>query len=853
MQNTNVFPGRDHRRAGLPVVLVLSGLIGVGRLPAADRSLLEKPPTPDQIAFFEKNIRPVLAAKCYKCHSADSEKVKGGLLLDTREGIRRGGDTGHAVVPGSLGESLLLSALRGANQMELMPPKERLPEDVIANFEKWILMGAPDPREGASLTIARKWDVASATNFWAFQPVKPQAPPRTKDEKWPAGDIDRFVLAKLEEQNLKPVADAAPHALLRRIYFDLIGLPPTPEQIEAFTKDGAARGLRAAVEKVADQLLASPQFGERWGRHWLDVARYAESTGKERNYTYPQAWRYRDYVIASFNADKPYDQFIREQIAGDLLPATSVAQRNERIIATGFLALGPKGLNERNREQFNADNVDEQIDATTRAVLALTVSCARCHDHKFDPITMRDYYAMAGIFRSTETCYGTGDGAGAARNRQPGRLITLARDPANPATPKSTAPVASPQPNPATKPSKLTAEQQAIIARLAASNPKIAERLDSMTDDQKMVVLERFKGSAFAKKKAGRKYAEAPREKDADPEAERAMGVQEGKVADAPIYLRGEITERGPVVPRGVVQVLAAVVPAPAMPANQSGRLELADWLTRPENPLTARVMANRVWQHLLGEGIVATADNFGATGERPTHPALLDYLAGRFIANGWSVKKLIREIVLSRTYQLSTANHPQNYAVDPDNNFLWRANQRRLDAEAIRDAALAVAGQLDLAPPRGSPVAALGDTDIGRNRNASVNADSKKRSVYLPIIRDMVPPVLDLFDFAEPSLVVANRDVTTVPSQALFMLNSPFIYDNAAAMARRLLDTGSMDNQQRINAAYLTALSRPPTRAELARAESYVIKQSAGGAADMAWATFCQALLASAEFRYLN
>ncbi len=833
-------------------------LVAFTAVAATSAVAAEKAPTRDELAFFEKNIRPVLVAKCYKCHSAESEKVKGGLLVDTRDAIRAGGDTGHAVVPGSLGDSLLISALRGLKKSELMPPKEKLPEDVIANFEKWILMGAPDPRDGTGKSVAKKWNIEEGKNFWAFQPVKPQTPPATKDTKWPTSEIDRFVLAKLEEKNLKPVGDAEAHTLIRRLYFDLIGIPPTPEQAETFVKECQSAGAnrQSVIAKTVDQLLASPQFGERWGRHWLDVARYAESTGRERNYLYTQAWRYRDYVIASFNADKPYDQFIREQIAGDLLPAKNVAQRNEQTIATGFLAMGPKGLNEKNREQFNADNVDEQIDATTRAVLAVTVSCARCHDHKFDPITTHDYYAMAGIFRSTENCYGTGDGQGAAKNRQPGRLIALAKE-----TAPGVAPVAASAPAPApttaaAKPGKLSADQEARLAQMVRANPKLAQRLNSMTEAQKMEVLERFQGSGKAKnKKTGGKYAKSASKEVIDPTAERVMGVREGSVGDAPIYIRGEVNERGATVPRGVVQVLATTAPAPKMPANQSGRLELAQWLTAPENPLTARVMANRVWQHLLGDGIVSTADNFGATGERPTHPELLDYLATRLMSNKWSVKGLIREVVLSRTYQLSSASDAKNFLADPDNSLLWHASQRRLDAESIRDAALAVGGQLDLVPPHGSPVTAFGDTDIGRNRTAVLKTDTKKRSVYLPIVRDMVPDVLDLFDFAEPSLVVANRDVTTVPSQALFMLNSPFIYENSTQMAKRLLALPGADDSRRITTAYLTALSRTPTAAELSRAEGYLSKHTttAGASRDTAWATFCQALLASAEFRYIN
>ena len=793
----------------------------------------------DQIAFFEKSIRPVLVDKCYKCHSAKSEKVKGGLLLDTREGIQRGGDSGHGIVPGNLEESLVIKAIRSTDKDEQMPPKEHLPAAVIEAFEQWVRMGAPDPRDGTVKVASAKPDLEAGKNFWSFKPVQQAVPPKVKNTKWPRTEIDRFVLSALESKGMKPVGDSEKGALLRRVYFDLIGLPPKPSEVEAFLADKSPK----AFEKVVDTLLTSPQFGERWGRHWLDVARYAESTGRERNYLYTEAWRYRDYVIASFNADKPYDQFIREQVAGDLLPAKNVAQRNEQLVATGFLALGPKGLNEKNREQFLADNVDEQIDATTRAVMAVSVSCARCHDHKFDPITMKDYYAVAGIFRSTENCYGTGE-KGAGKNRQPGKLISLATEKSFAAKTGSS--------SKADRGSALTEEQEKMLQRYAAKNPMAAERLKTMSDEQKLEALSRLQGGN-AKKKKTAKYAKKPVEEPADEAGEHAMGVREGRIQEATMYQRGDITESGPEIPRGFVKVLSAANPAPSVPAGESGRLELAQWLTAPQNTLTARVMANRVWQHLMGEGLVASADNFGATGERPTHPELLDYLASRFVAEGWSVKKLIREVVMTRTYQLSSAHDAKNFELDPDNNFLWHANQRRLDAESIRDAALAVGGRLDLKPLNGSPVASLGDIDIGRTRNAMLRSDSTKRSVYLPIVRDMVPDVLDLFDFAEPSLVVANRDVTTVPSQALFMLNSPFIYENSAQMAKNILAEGSMDDRRCIETAYLAALSRQPTAAESARAQSYLSKQSAGGSRETAWTTFCQALLASAEFRYIN
>ena len=856
--------------AAFAFALVALALAG-STLLAADAS--SEKLSPDQLAFFEKKIRPVLVTKCYQCHSAESEKVKGGLLLDTREGIRRGGATGHGVTPRDLKDSLVIKAIRGDIKDGLMPPKEKLPADVIADFEKWVLMGAPDPRDGSSKLAGKKPDLAEAKKFWSFQPPAKTPVPAVKNAAWPKTDIDRFILAALEAKGLRPVADADRVTLLRRVTFDLVGLPPTPEQVRAFSTADSPR----ALEKIVDELLASPQFGERWGRHWLDIARYAESTGKERNYAYPQAWRYRDYVIAALNADKPYDQFLREQIAGDLLPAKDTAQRNELLIATGFLALGPKGLNERNREAFVMEMVDEQIDATTRATIGLTVSCARCHDHKFDPISTRDYYALAGIFKSSHTYYGTGGGE-ANKNRQPSTLMPLVKSLTPAAAPavvaakpiadidEATAPEASAI---TASPKTLTPAMKAELLAMTKKNPKLVARLKSMSDEQKIALIERrgetlpavkpaqaakaAKAQKAAKKKGDGVQSAAKASTGGEPSGELVMGVLEGRAADCPIYLRGELDEKGPVIPRGFVSVLASAAVPKINPAH-SGRLELAQWLTSRDNPLTARVMANRVWQHLFGQGLVRTPDNFGATGERPTHPELLDYLAHQVMDQQWSLKRLVRAVVLSRAYQLSATGDATNFAADPDNHLLWHATQRRLDAEAIRDAALAVSGQLDLAPPHGSPVTALGEGDIGRgNARGALKAESRKRSVYLPIVRDLVPDILDLFDFAEPSLVVAERDVTNVPSQALFMLNSPFIYNQSAALAQFL--QAEPDSSRRITTAYLRTLARLPTPAEQQRAGQFIAKLTAtpGSKAATAWTTFTQALLASAEFRFLN
>ncbi len=808
-----------------PRLLFAAAALLIGFTPARAALAEETSALPkDPSEFFEAKIRPVLAHKCYKCHSAQADKVKGGLLLDTREGIRQGGDSGAAVTPGKPGESLILKALRWEDKDMRMPPQKeggKLPESVAADFEAWIKMGAPDPRDGA--VIAKKnTDPEKAKDFWAFQAPKATPPPAVQDTAWPRTEVDQFLLAAQEAQGLHPVADADRRTLIRRVTFDLIGLPPKPEDIDAFLADKDTN----AFEKVVDRLLASPQFGERWGRHWLDVARYAESTGKERNYTFPTAWRYRDYVIAALNADKPYDQFIREQIAGDLMPVKDGADWDEHIVATGFLAIGPKGLNEKNPEQFRMDEIDEQIDAATRGVLGLTVACARCHDHKFDPIPQRDYYALAGIFHSTKVLYGTGGlGGVAGKNKNATPLITLS------------ASAEVPESEPAA--TKSGAEESERLKRIEARNPARAAKL--------------------------RQQAAGKKQRGTTPVAEnQCMGVQEGRPANISVLVRGELSQPGEVVPRGFVSVLDAGAAAPQIPANESGRMELAQWLTSPSNPLTARVEVNRIWLHLFGQGLVRTADNFGASGDLPTNPQLLDTLAVEFMRDGWSVKTMIRSLALSRSYQLSSATLAAGQERDPDNRLGWHFAPRRLDAEEIRDAILAASGQLKLAPPVGSLVATVGEGYIGKGIKPEVfsNANSDTRSIYLPIVRDFPPELLDLFDFAESSLVVASRDVTNVPAQALYLMNNNFVRDQSAAMAKRVVGA-PLDYPQRISLAYRLALGRLPTEAERARADRYLLTEGRslislkGGktmdAAMLSWSTFCQALFASAEFRYLE
>jgi Protein of unknown function (DUF1549)/Protein of unknown function (DUF1553)/Planctomycete cytochrome C len=781
--------------------------------------------TTEQEQFFETKIRPVLVTHCFKCHSSTAEKVRGGLRVDSREGLRLGGDSGPAIAPGQPDESPLLRAIRYVDEDLQMPPKGKLPDTIVADFEAWIRMGAPDPRSApSSSTLDRaSADIAKGRDFWSFRRPKKSEPPPVKRTDWARDDLDRFVLAALEARGLAPVADAGRVRLLRRITFDLIGLPPTPEELDAFLADQS----HDALAKVVDRLLASPRFGERWGRHWLDVARYAESSGKT-NFSYPQAWRYRDWTIASFNADKPYDQFVREQIAGDLLPAEDDRQRADQLIATGFLAIGSKAHDAENRGQFILDVVDEQIEATTRAFLGLTVACARCHDHKLDPIPQRDYYAVSGIFRSTQTCSGTLAGVFPNFNASP--LIEL------PAAAK--APLAQPS---------LTADQRAAMeGRVAA----LFRERDSIPPGE----MNRDRLRRVNSQLATLRYRLAVDSPDGSPRA-FAMGVRErDEVVDSPLYARGELDQPGEVVRRGLVRVLCDE--SSESIATGSGRRELAVWLASPSNPLAARVFVNRVWLHLFGRGLVPTPDNFGAAGGPPSHPEMLDTLAVDFMAGGWSTKRLIRRIVLSRAYGLDSAYDPRNFEIDPDNTLVWRMSKRRLEAEAVRDALLIVSGRLATDPPVGSTVARMGEGLALFLRVAGLDASDTHRSVYLPVVRDQVLESLALFDFADPSLVTGARATTTGPAQALYFMNGPFVTRQAEALAERIR-TGEGNDVAHVGRAYRLVLSRPPTAKETERAlvflRDFAERASRVTPKRESWSAFSQALLSSAEFRYLD
>jgi len=733
----------------------------------------------EKLEFFENHIRPALIKYCYECHSEESGKTKGGLLLDTREGMLNGGTSGDLMTATDEYNSLFVDAITWADSDYEMPPKEKMPADVIEKLKEWMAMGAPDPRLRQAIIVESSIDIEAGKEHWAFQ--KPVRPDGTS--------IDDFVEATLAEKNLKPTGAADALTLLRRLSFDLNGLPPTPGEIRVFTtaweKDKAA-----AVKAKVDELLAKPQFGERWGRHWLDVARYAESSGNT-NFTFPHAWRYRNYVIDSFNDDKPYDRFIKEQIAGDLLPAKDDDQWQEQLIATGFLALGIKSLNDRNPRTFQMDLIDEQIDTTTRAILGITVSCARCHDHKFDPIPTTDYYALAGIFMSTNTYYGTISGL---QNHQPSELIELPNQETSELSLNFTEEEVAAMRK---KVTDLTSEMRSI--RQAAQNG------GEKPEQRQMVAMRNQIGQLEG--------ALGTLNEDGTSKT-FGMGVQDAdEIINANVLQRGDVEKQGQEIERGFLQVLQNG-DSPAIKENQSGRLQLADWLVSEQNPLTARVMINRIWMHLLGSPIVDSPNNWGLKGQQPTHGELLDFMAIRFMENDWSIKSAIHAIVLSDTYQRDSTFDSGNYEIDPDNTWLWRASPRQLDAESLRDSLLAMSGNLDKGRPSASPVMKIGDARVGRQIDPETFYQSNHRSVYLPVIRDAVSESLALFNFADPNETKAKREVTNVSSQALFLMNNEFVTTQAQSMATWLWDRFD-SNSDRVKGAFLLAYGRPATSDE--------------------------------------
>jgi hypothetical protein len=889
---------------------ILSGILVAASVSAADLS-------PEQLDFFEKKVQPVLKDQCYKCHSNEAGKAKGGLLLDSRKAAQKGGDNGPAVVPGDISKSLLVTAITYKDKDLQMPPKgEKLSDQQIADLTEWVKMGAPDPREEAKGKLSGLTD--KSRQHWAYQPVKKPAIPAIKNRAWCVTPVDAFILEKIEAKGMAPSPPTDKETLLRRASYDLTGLPPTPKEIEDFTSDNSPY----AFVKVVDRLLASPHYGERWARFWLDSARYSDTTGDragnnliKEDYRFPYAWTFRDYVVRAFNEDKPYDRFIMEQLAADKL--TDLKDQRD-LAALGFLTVGKRGGNAN-------DIIDDRIDTVTKGFLAMTVSCARCHDHMFDPIPTKDYYALHGVFSSIEEpkekpiISQAAKGLAADFNQKLAALEQENRDnyyksaTENNFTFRSQA-VAYVQAEYYRRPkapaedlvkggeirtaAKLTRDvleslprairsKQAVFAPLhrfeegnwsaldfKSLNPIVAAAFKDKSQPQSIDEIAAIYGQIFSsvnvKAMEYEKALAAAKTPDAKIEGfdpamveliqlplamnpsymlttdnlrkevqgwpqqlrnrgwafnkineltltnggadARAMVVQDlPKPKDSPVFIRGQAGVPGDIVPRHFLEILSGGKPQPFKIG--SGRLELAQAIASKNNPLTARVIVNRVWLHHFGEGFVRTPDDLGNQSEAPSHPELLDYLSSYLMEQGWSLKKLHRLIMLSKVYQESSFTVPAHEVIDPGNRLLWRANVRRLDFEAMRDSLLVMAGKLD-------------GTVGGQPVNLTEEPYSFRRSIYGYIDRGNLPELMSNFDFSNPEAPNSKRSSTIVPQQALFLMNSPMSIDVARSILARPEIAGTSTNLNRIVNIYRTVLGRTPKPKEIETAYEFIGKE---------------------------
>ncbi|MCI0701476.1 MAG: PSD1 and planctomycete cytochrome C domain-containing protein [Planctomycetia bacterium] len=742
-------------------------------------------PAPDAkaVEFFETKIRPVLVENCYKCHSEDAEKqkkLKGGLKLDSKASLLKGGDTGVAMVPGKPDAGKLLKTLKYDGEVQ-MPPKGKLPDSVIADFEKWIADGAIDPRGETGIKLAAGIDIAKGKQFWSFQPPKePSVPQIRKSKSEIRNQIDSFIHAKWDEKGLTPAALADKRTLIRRAYFGLTGLPPAPEDVDAFLADNSPQ----AFEKVIDRLLASQHYGEKWARHWLDVARYAE----DQAHTFgvkpkTQAWRYRDWVIAAFNSDMPYDRFVKLQIAGDMLP-DAPDDPFTKFAGLGFLGLGAEYYRDAGCGlRADADELDDRVDTLTRGFLGLTVACARCHDHKFDPIPTRDYYSLAGIYAGTKL---------------------------------SDVPLAPPAEV------KAYTDAQNNLKKTEAALKKAQADAKAKPDDKTLP------------KKVKELTAEVAKLKKEMPPPLPVVHVVSGNGSGMKILIRGNPTAKGDDAPKGFLQVL----PSPTKSGSEFTRLDLANAIASKDNPLTARVIVNRVWAWHFGRGLVNTPSNFGALGDKPSHPELLDWLAVNFAKNGWSMKWLHKQIMMTTVYQLESRPDATNDKIDAANISLWRGTRKRLQVEDWRDTLLAVSGNLDKTP--GGPTFDLRD------------ANAKRRTVYAKVSRHELNGLLRLFDFPDANVTADKRTETTVPQQQLFALNSEFMVLQAKAFSARLEKLGKTDSE-RITSAYRLAFGRQPEKREIELAERFLKLPLKPDDKLTRWQQYAQVLLASNELMYVD
>jgi mono/diheme cytochrome c family protein len=766
-------------------------------------------------ADFVKDVQPILQEHCVRCHG--SEEQNGGLRYDQRAAAMAQADSGkRAIVPGDPAQSELLRRITSTHKDEQMPPKgERLMPAEIALLREWIKAGAEWPEDMALHAVAKP-----QSSHWSFQPIREPQLPEVKDKSWARNEIDVFIQAKREAAGLRAAADAAPHALRRRIAFDLTGLPPRTD----------------ALDEPADveELLSSRAYGERWARHWMDWVRYADTAGDNSDYPIPQAYLYRNYLIESIQADVPYDRFLTEQIAGDLLPAKSQSERNRLTIATGYLAMARRFGSLVERYPWHL-TIEDTIDNMGRSMLGLTLSCARCHDHKFDPISMRDYYGLYGIFAST-------------RYPQPGLELFK--------TQHHLIPLLSEQEvvkklGPYQKDTdRLEAElerQLALSERKARENTAL-ERTCSIDEQRRM--KDELDAMLMSTRRAGEKLAEHLKKVPVIP---AAYAVKDAKAVNAHLQMKGEPDHPGAEVPRKFPDVLGGQLLDPAAQKG-SGRLQLAEWITSAQNPLTARVIVNRVWQRHFGRGLVPSTSDFGVRGEPPTHPELLDWLALDFIRHGWSLKHLHRRILSSRTYQMSCEDTQEGLARDPGNALYWKFNRLRLDAESLRDALLTISGQLDPKPQSEPyPMPPSASWSYTQHHPFKDDYPSHKRSIYQMTKRLTAKPYLQTFDGADANVCTSIRDSSVTSIQALYLVNDAFVHEQAEHFAKKIIQAATAD-AQRIEHAFRTSLARSPTIEEKQLLMQHLQSLRGFGHAELAsWSSLARSVFRLNEFMYLD
>jgi hypothetical protein len=830
----------------LIVLAALSDVRAADVAPAAPAA-----PTPEQARFFESKVRPVLVETCVKCHGP--EKQKSHLRLDTRAGAVAGGDSGPAVVPGNPAESLLVTAIRHEDDVLKMPPSKKLAPEVVADLTRWVQMGAPWPGPGGEGAEAGAKATSSGTRkgaftitdkdraHWAFQPLKRPGVPVVKDPGLVRNPVDAFILAGIETKGLKPNPPAATHELVRRAYFDLTGLPPTPEELEAFVNDKAPD----SYERLVDRLLDSPRYGEKWGRHWLDLVRFAETNSYERDNPKPSAWRYRDYVITSLNQDKPFDRFVREQLAGDELADGG----SDGLIATGYYRLGIWDDEPTDREQALFDGLDDIVATTAQVFLGLTVDCARCHDHKIDPIAQADYYKLVSFFRNINHF----------RNGGPTDEAPLSTGPYDKAAHEA-------------RIRDLKARRDDLREKIAGIENELRDNAGTAGKSADVASLIREQGAKLLGKDRLRKYHElrkALRELEAGKSGsgETALCVTEAGTT-APetfVLMRGNPHVPGAKVEPGFLSVLggeSAVIPTPPPGSMTTGRRTvLTDWVTSTANPLTPRVIANRLWQHHFGRGIVRSPSNFGVQGDRPTHPELLDWLASELLAGGWRLKPLHRLIMTSNAYRMSSRGNPDALAKDPMNNAFWRFDMRRLTAEEIRDAVLAVCGNLNPAMygpgvyPEIPAEVMAGQSQPGKGWGLSSPEQQARRSVYVHVKRSLLTPILESFDLAETDRSSPVRFSTTQPTQALAMLNGKFLNTQAGRFAERLRREAGSAVDAQVRLALKLTTGHEPSEREVKRGVALIdsLVKDDGLAPPEALKSFSLGVLNLNEFLYLD